>query len=273
MTHSIGLVYDFKNPTLTIWRTSRGEVPELPATGRIDKLAFPRIAEAGESWNYSTSLDWASVLVSRLTNTGFEDYVRANIAEPLGITSWTWHYTPAVAASLMQMTERTPSGTLAPSKTPIWEEPETERGGAGIYSTLDDYMRFLADTLADSPLTLAQSTMETLFAPQFEPGSKLQRSMWDISCAPLVGGSMQGVAPNHGLGGFLLPHDVRREDDGYFKPGGTLGWHGMANLQWNSNREKGLAYLFATQVIPWGDPTTQKLIGEFDRAVWKTFVQ
>lgn len=162
-------------------------------------------------------------------------------------------------------------GKLLPSKTPIWEDPEAERGGAGIYSTVADYMRFLADTLQETPVTLRKETMDMMFAPQFPEGSKLQKSIWDVSCAPLVGGSMDGVTPNHGLGGFLLPHDVKRE--GYFKPKGTLGWHGMANLQWNSNREKGLAYFFATQVIPWGDEKTQNMIKEFDRAVWKTYLK
>lgn len=54
LTHSSGIVYDFLNPTLGEWRSSRGEVPELPSTGRIDKLSYPRVAEAGEAWNYGT---------------------------------------------------------------------------------------------------------------------------------------------------------------------------------------------------------------------------
>lgn len=169
----------------------------------------------------------------------------------------------------MQMSERKPDGSLAPSKTPIWEEPEAERGGAGIYSTIDDYMRILADTLKESPTTLKKDTMDLMFTPQFEEGSKLQKSMWDIACAPVVGLSMDGVSPNQGLGGFLTTHDIDRED--FFKPKGTLGWHGMANLAWNANREKGLAYFFATQVIPWGDEKSQALIKEFEAAVWKAY--
>lgn len=169
----------------------------------------------------------------------------------------------------MQMSERRPDGSLAPSKTPIWEEPEAERGGAGIYSTIDDYMRILADTLKESPVTLKEETMSAMFTPQFKEGSKLQKSMWDIACAPCVGRSMEGVSPNQGLGGFLTTHDIDRED--YSKPKGTLGWHGMANLSWNANREKGLAYFFATQVIPWGDEKSETLIKEFEAAVWTTY--
>ncbi|KAJ4299598.1 hypothetical protein N0V90_004844 [Kalmusia sp. IMI 367209] len=271
LTHSSGVVYDWLNPTLAMWRSSRGEIPQLPSTGRTEEITFPRIAEAGEAWNYSTSLDWASLLVERLSKTAFEDYVARNIAEPLGIKSWTWHLSrkPEVANKIMQMSERKQDGTLATSKTPIWDEPEAERGGAGIYSTIDDYIRILADTLKDSPITLKKETMEMMFTPQFKEGSKLQKSMWDVACSPLVGHSMEGVSPNHGLGGFLLTHDIKRE--GYFKPKGSLGWHGMANLNWSANREQGLAYFFATQVIPWGDEKSQALFKEFEAAVWRAY--
>ncbi|KAL5374959.1 hypothetical protein DPSP01_011539 [Paraphaeosphaeria sporulosa] len=273
LTHSSGIVYDWLNPTLSMWRSSRGEIAQLPFTGRTNEISYPRIAEAGEAWNYGTNLDWASLLVERLTKIPFEDHVTQNIAEPLGIKSWTWHLSrkPEVAQELMQMSERQADGTLAPSKTPIWEEPEAERGGAGMYSTIDDYMRMLADTLKECPTILKKETMDLMFTPQFEEGSKLQRSMWDIACAPVVGLSMEGVSPNQGLGGFLTTHDIDRSD--FSKPKGTLGWHGMANLAWNSNREKGLAYFFATQVIPWGDGESQALIKEFEAAVWKAYKQ
>lgn len=272
LTHSSGVVYDFINPTLAAWRGSRGETPSLSETGHIEEFSIPRIADPGEAWNYGTGLDWASHLVERLTETGFEDYVQKNIAQPLGIKSWTWHMSkrPSYAEKLMKMSERKLDGTLAASKTPFRGEPLYERGGAGIYTTVDDYMRFLTDLLRDSPITLKKETMDMMFAPQFEEGSKLQKSMWDIACAPLVGQSMEGVIPNQGLGGYLTTHDITR-DDGYFKPKGTMCWHGMANLCWNANREKGIAYFFATQVIPWNEEQSQALIKAFETAVWAEF--
>lgn len=214
-----------------------------------------------------------AVLVERLANTDFEDYITRNIATPLGISSWTWHLSrkPDAAAKLMQMSERNHEGALIPGKTPMWDEPEAERGGVGMYSTVDDFMRFLADFLADAPVTLRKETMELMFTPQFDEGSKLQQSIWDLSCLGLVGRSMEGVTKNHGLGGFVLPREVRRE--GYFNPEGTLGWHGMTNTQWSANRKEGVAYFFGAQVIPWGDEKTQELIKEFDTAVWKTYVK
>lgn len=53
------------------------------------------------------------MLVERLTKTGFGDYVIKNIAQPLGIETWTWHLAPRpdVAERVMQMSERDQNGT------------------------------------------------------------------------------------------------------------------------------------------------------------------
>lgn len=169
----------------------------------------------------------------------------------------------------MQLSERNQDGLLISSKTPYFEEPEAERGGAGMYSTVEDYMRILGDTLKESPVTLNEDTMNMLFTPQFAEGSKLQKSIWDIVCMQLVGNSMEGVTANQALGGFVNTHDIVRDD--FFKPKGTLGWHGIANLCWNSNREKGLAFFFATQILPYGDEKSVELMKEFEAAVWKTY--
>lgn len=67
LTHSAGATYDWADPKLTGWRTSRGEAPFLMENGDIAKgYAYPRAYEAGESWAYSSGLEWASLLVSRL---------------------------------------------------------------------------------------------------------------------------------------------------------------------------------------------------------------
>jgi len=55
LTQSSGIVYDFLNPTLAMWRGSRGETAQLPFTGRTEEISIPRIAEAGEAWNYGES--------------------------------------------------------------------------------------------------------------------------------------------------------------------------------------------------------------------------
>ncbi|KAJ4362862.1 hypothetical protein N0V95_001236 [Ascochyta clinopodiicola] len=273
VTHSSGATYDWLDPTLHVWRASRGEVPTLVVDGDVAKgYAVPRRYESGTSFNYSGGLDWTSLLVERLAGTNFEAYVEEKIAKPLGIETFTWHlsHKPHVAEKLMRMSTRKEDGTLQDGPNPFWPEPVKEGGGAGLYSNVHDFTRVLADLLRDSPVLLKKSSVDAMFTPQFKAGSSALRDLHANSafyqCA--LDDSMEGVVANHGLGGLLVKEDVNREN--YFRPAGTLSWAGLPNLAWGVNRERGLATFFATQVLPWADRKTWDVIARFETAVWES---
>jgi CubicO group peptidase (beta-lactamase class C family) len=273
LTHSSGATYDWIDPRLTAWRISRGETPRIVEDGNIaEGYAYPRAYEAGEDWAYSGGPDWASLLVARLTETGFEAYIEENIAKPLGITSFTWHLPRKleVAQKLMMMTTRQDDGTFVNNTTPFWPDPVAEGGGAGMYANVLDFTRVLSDLLKTSPTLLRKETVDQLFSPQFAEGSSALAGLkangeFAYKCA--LDNSMEGVKPNQGLGGLLLMEDVKR--DVYFKPKGTLSWTGLPNLLWSVNRERGLALMVAMQTLPWADRKSFDLVARFETAVWR----
>lgn len=273
LTHSAGATYDWADPKLIAWRISRGEVPALVEKGDVAKdYAYPRAYEAGEGWAYSGGLDWASLLVARLAKQSFESYVEENIAKPLGITTFTWHlpHKPAVAEKLMSISTRQEDGTLTDGPTPFWADPVAEGGGAGCYASVHDYMRVLADLLKDSPTILQKESVDALFASQFPLESLALIGLEannEYSWKPTLNNSIEGAIVNHGLGGVLVTEDVDRPD--FFRPKGTLSWSGLPNLLWGVNRERGLAIMFATQVVPWADRKCWEVIGKFETAAWK----
>jgi hypothetical protein len=61
--------------------------------------------------------------------------------------------------------------------------------------------------------------------------------------------------------------DVVREN--YLRPKNTLTWSGLPNLLWGVNRERGMAFLFATQVEPWADRKALEVAARFETAVWR----
>jgi CubicO group peptidase (beta-lactamase class C family) len=280
ITHSSGATYDWISPKMHAWRASRGEAPALVADGDVAKgYAYPRVFEAGDSWEYSGGMDWAGLLVARLTNMSLEDYVETNIAKPLGVTTFTWHLPrkPAVEEKIMQISARQDDGTLEPATTPFWPiDPVGEGGGAGMYANVHDYTRVLSDLLRDSPVLLKKATVEAMFSPQFPQDSLALKGLVDnaeyaYTCC--LDASMEGVTPNFGLGSLLLMEDVDRnkgvEGKEYFKPKHTLSWSGLPNLLWSVNRERGMALFFATQVLPWADRKTWDLAARFETAVWR----
>ncbi|KAI4627907.1 hypothetical protein J4E89_001274 [Alternaria sp. Ai002NY15] len=274
ITHSSGTTYDWASPSLYAWRASRGELPALITDGNVaEKYAYPRTFEAGEGWEYSGGFDWTSLLITRLTNMSFEEYVETNIAKPLGITSFTWHLNrkPAVEEKLMRTSTRQDDGSLTDGPTPFWSgDPVGEGGGAGLYANVYDYTRVLSNLLKPSPTILSKTMVDAMFSPQFAKDSLAAKALVDnaeLAYTCTLDSSMEGVKPNFGLGSLLLMEDVDREN--YFKPKGTLCWSGLPNLQWSVNRERGIALFFATQVSPWADRKTFDLVARFETAVWR----
>jgi CubicO group peptidase (beta-lactamase class C family) len=277
LTHSSGTVYDVIDPTLSLWRVSRGETPRFPTTGIVTRdYDLPRVFEAGKRWMYGPGLDWASLLVARLTKSqSFPTYVEDNIAKPLGIKSFTWHLSrkPEVEAMLMRMSTRKEDGDLVDGvdENLLFPEPEEwgGSGGLGMYASVLDFVRVLGDLLKDDPLLLRKESVDLLFTPQFAAGSDPFETLKanDVMYRQMIGGKPEDVVRNHGLGGLVLMGDVEREK--YFKPRGTLTWDGKPNLMWSMNRERGLGLMFATQVLPSNDGKTQELIRAFETVVWK----
>jgi CubicO group peptidase (beta-lactamase class C family) len=277
LIHSSGIVYDVIDPTLALWRASRGETPRFPTTGIVTKdYSLPRVFEAGESWMYGPGLDWASLLVTRLNNSSsFPEYITRNIAEPLGIKSFTWHLSrkPEVEERLMRMSTRRENGVLVDGVDADLAFPEPDErggsGGLGMYASVPDFVRVLGDLLKENPVLLKEETVDMLFTPQFAKGSNALKALEANGgmYRQVIGGQLKSVVRNHSLGGLLVMEDIQRED--YYKPKGTLTWDGKPNLMWSLNRERGLGLMFATQVLPSDDARTQELIRAFERAVWK----
>lgn len=245
------------------------------ADGDVAQMyAYPRTFEAGEGWAYSGGMDWASLLISRLTKQSFGEYVQQNIAQPLGITSWTWRLAdkPDVAANLTSITTRNEKGELGEGTTPFWPDPQIEAGGAGMYSSVPDFCKVLADLLKDEPVLLNRASVEEMFTPQFPSSSAPLTALIQAGHEPdsytcALDASMEGVKPNFGLGSLLLEEDVCRDE--YYKPKDTLSWTGLPNLAWSVNREKGKALFFAQQVLPWADRGAMSAVARFEDAVWR----
>ncbi|CAI6309419.1 unnamed protein product [Periconia digitata] len=276
LTHSSGAAYTQFIPSLVAWRKSQGHKPEFVMGEDVaEKYPEPRLFEAGEGWMYGASLDWAGLLVSRLTGQSLGTYVEQNIATPLNITSFTWNPAskPQVKEKLMTMSVRKEDGTLVDSTEPI-ASLESENGGAGMYSNIEDYTRVLVDLLQDNPKTLKKETVEMIFSPQFANGGPEQQAMipvGDMTWATHTGRIAKGVTPNYSLAGYFVTEDVERAD--FLIPKGTLTWSGLPNLQWAVNRERGIGYMFCTQILPWNDDVSQSLSAEFCTAVWRNLVK
>lgn len=87
----------------------------------VSRCSYPLVFEPGTKWSYGTAIDWAGLLVERVTNSTLESYMKANIWDPLGVSTMTFFPSekPGLEARVPLLSARGPDMKLAPYKAPF----------------------------------------------------------------------------------------------------------------------------------------------------------
>lgn len=108
----------------------------------------PLSFQPGERWMYGASADVLGAVVEVASGMRFGDYLRRELFEPLGMED-TGFFVPEEKAHRLAVIHRIlPDGTPVPYRGnhlvvfPGREEPAFQSGGAGLFSTVDDYAAF-----------------------------------------------------------------------------------------------------------------------------------
>jgi CubicO group peptidase (beta-lactamase class C family) len=123
-------------------------------------------------------------------------------------------------------------------------------GGAGMFSTLDDYARFgrflLGDGALDGARVLSRATMELLRTDSLRQGQRTSRPAdgWGLATAVVV---------DPGAGADLMP-------------AGTLHWNGAATTSFLADPRNGVVAVLFTQHMPFDE---RKVIGRFRTALYQ----
>jgi CubicO group peptidase (beta-lactamase class C family) len=180
MRHTAGFSYGMRDTAADV---IFHQIDPLALTNSLDEMGrklaqVPLLFDPGAEWSYSTGVDVQALLVEKLTGEPFEQHVRRAILDPLGMreTGWTQpeERFARFAASydkqtdgklLRQPDEKTRALNFGPRRLTM--------GGAGLASTLDDYMRFARMLLGRGTLEgvriLAPSTVRLMSTDQLDP--------------------------------------------------------------------------------------------------------
>ncbi|KAE8358391.1 beta-lactamase/transpeptidase-like protein [Aspergillus caelatus] len=270
LTHSSGIAYDFADPNMIRWRASTGHTPDIgESTPLLQRATLPLLFEPGEGFVYGYSLDWAGILVARLNNVSLEDYIQKNICEPLAITDLTFHLekNEEVRAKLADFnfrmggmtqfaTPADPNGQLTWIPGRVWPDPVVEDyGGWGALTSGPSFMKVLVSILRNDGKLLRPGTVEDMFTDQLSTASKemLNATLSIPEVNNYLGGTPLGLQKTWGLGGLIV-----LEDHTTGQKAGSLRWAGLPNLFWWIDRKVGLCGLYASQLVPTGDPKSME---------------
>jgi CubicO group peptidase (beta-lactamase class C family) len=182
LTHTSGLTYDAMHPKLLKWLAYHGREPSTGST-LLQRFDAPLTFEPGESWMYGSGLDYAGLLIERVTGLTLEEYMKRNLWEPLGIKDMTFQLKsrPDMKARMADMSLRDEkSGKVRHTDVRMTyqdangEEVQDCMGGQGVFTSAEEYLKVLHALLTtdEDEKLLKKETTKELFKPQLGEGAQ-----------------------------------------------------------------------------------------------------
>ncbi|KAL4808162.1 beta-lactamase/transpeptidase-like protein [Aspergillus unguis] len=284
LTHTAGFGYTFFNDRLREWSYPAG-VDEF--SGRIEDVTTPLLFQPGEGWEYGVGIDWAGIALERATGLTLNDYLQKNVFQPLGIKDMSMLPSKEMRQRMAHMNHRNEDGSFRPRdhllRLPLVIDHDNKdevkklffSGGAGMYAKPQEYCKILAVLLNNGtcPKTgaklLSPSTVDEMFKNQIPQHPNYSRqsipaSKPDLTNAipelyPVPGNPPQGWGLT-----FMLSNGGPTG-----RSAQTAHWAGLANLWWWADREKGVAGMICTQILPFVDLPVLGLWGDVEGTVYQ----
>lgn len=226
-----------------------GTEREMGTRELVERLAEGPLAyEPGSSWQYGTSADVLGAVIEVVSGKSLAEFMKQEIFKPLGMED-TAFYVPEEKQGRLAKIYETVAGEGGESSMALYTEdhlavnhsmdhlPAYMAGGAGLASTLDDYMKFARMLLAGGNYggkrILTPRTVQYLTGGQLYPQQQKSFSQW-LGLEGYSYGNLMRVCKEPGQASGL----TRR---------GEYGWDGWLGAYFANFPEENMTILMGTQ--------------------------
>lgn len=247
-TMTSGLNYDLKHPAvLDVIHSTQGKAPTLAVAEAIAKR--PLYFESGTRFMYGLSHDVLAAVVEVISGKRFSEYVREHIFEPCGMKDSCYHLDEEKKTRMArQYLFDDALGKAVPTdnSNEYVFGSEYDSGGAGMITSLEDYMRF-AEMLTRRGVTedgcriLSGRTVDLMRTNHLGP-APLKDFDW-----------VQFKGYGYGLGVRTM---LDRTACGSAGPVGEFGWSGAAGAWMLIDPENQLTAYYAQHMLNSQEPYT-----------------
>jgi methyl acetate hydrolase len=266
LTHTAGFCYDMWNGDMVRYLAIAG-LPRITSC-KNDALRTPIMSDPGTRWEYGTNIDLVGKAVEAVSGQRLDAYLRDHIFEPLGMTDTRFKLDESLRARLVGMHLRSPDGVIAAIPYEVIQDPEFHMGGAGLYGTAVDYIKFnqmiLNKGRGKAAWVLKPETVELMG----------QNHIGDI----VVTGMKSSIAAVTNDVDFY-PDIVKKWGLSYMintaatpegRSADSLSWAGLANTYYWIDPARGVTGVILMQVLPFADKKCLDAFAGLERGIYGT---
>ena len=229
--------------------------PDEDLSVKMEKLStLPLVAQPGEGWYYSYSIDVLGRIAEVVTGEDFDELMQERLLDPLGMTETGFVVRPDQQDRFASNYILLESGEYElqddSQSSDYLKDLPFKSGGGGLVSTLDDYSRFAQMMLQRGQL----NGVRVLNAETVDAMMKDQMDADDSYFFDWVGPKSNA---GFGYGGSVKLSHIEQQlaDDGQGK--GQWGWSGLANTQFFVDPENNAYAIIMLQYFAQEDATVR----------------
>jgi len=216
--------------------------------------SFPLMFQPGERWMYGYSCDVLGGIAEAAAGMPYAQYLQERIFAPLGMED-TFFTVPEKKQTRVATIYLNENGKLVPKPElqDDMDEMPFASGGAGLYSTVPDYMKFAQMLLGGGQsggVRILQKESVAEMAKNHLTDAQRRTYDWD-DC------------PGYGYG-YAVRVMTDQSLSCYIEENGSFGWNGAAGTSVRIDPARELAVVFGTQVRP---PEHAKYLPQLMKAV------
>ena len=254
LTHTSGVGYSFSDPGLAL----------VASKTKLADGDLPLVADPGTRWTYGASTKLLGDIVEKVSGRTLDDYVDHAILSPLGMRATSYAVAPANRARVASVYQHQGGTWVERPSPPV--PPVTVRGDGGLYSTAEDYARFIrmmlnGGTVGRTRIIGAQTVRDMTTN---EIGSLV------VPLQPTANASVSKPFPlgagrdKWGLG-FLL----ETASDGHSRSVGSYSWAGIYNTEFWIDPQKQVGAVLLMQTLPFYDENAIEVLKGFETRVYR----
>ena len=259
LTHTSGIGYAFSNPI----------EQRLTEATKKNEWELPLLSDPGTEWHYSSSTRVLGMIVEKITGTSLEDYDQQHIFKPLGMVDTSYAVPIAKQSRVPVQYNRVNGGLEAAKAANIPPTPTAPfRGDGGLYSTVEDYSKFIRMMLNGGRLGSARILSESSVKMMGENniGAVFVTLQPDADKSRTKPFPLGAGIDKFGLGFQIASADS--QDTKHRSPG-SLSWAGIYNTEFWIDPVKHIGGVQMMQVLPFYDDGAIRTLRDFEELVYQ----